>query len=108
LAKIYTKAQKNAFYGLLWFGGGLVVTILTYALASNGGGGTYVVAWGPVIFGGIQLFRGLIGLAAGDKELAEQPSEEATVADRSHCPSCNRKVPTDVKYCPTCGRYLLA
>lgn len=49
--------NKNMLYGALWCVGGLLVTILTYSAASNGG--TYVVAWGAVIFGAIQFFKGL-------------------------------------------------
>jgi hypothetical protein len=51
--------QRNMTYGALWCIGGTVVTGLTYAAAS--GGGTYVVAWGAIIFGGIQFLSGLFG-----------------------------------------------
>lgn len=43
--------------GGLWCGGGLAVTLYTHATAS--GGGTYVVAWGAIIFGGWQAIKGL-------------------------------------------------
>ena len=49
--------NKNMLYGALWCVGGLLVTILTYSAVSDGG--TYVVAWGAVIFGAIQFFKGL-------------------------------------------------
>jgi hypothetical protein len=40
---------------------GIVVTFFTYtAASSNPGGGTYVVAWGAIIFGAIRFFRGLM------------------------------------------------
>jgi hypothetical protein len=51
--------QKNVLYGALWCAGGILVTVLTYSAAAEGGG-TYVVAWGAILFGGIQLVRGLI------------------------------------------------
>ncbi len=51
-------AKKNMLYGALWCIGGIVVTIATYSAAASGGG-TYVVAWGAIIFGGIQFIRGL-------------------------------------------------
>ncbi len=108
MARTYTKAEKQAFFGFLWFGGGLLVTCLTYSLASNGGGGTYAVAWGPVVFGGIKMMRGLLGLAAGDSEVDVDSSPETVPADRTHCPSCRRQVAAKVNYCPTCGRYMLA
>ena len=49
--------NKNMLYGALWCVGGLLVTILTYSAASDGG--TYFVAWGAVIFGAIRFFKGL-------------------------------------------------
>lgn len=51
-------ARKNILIGALLLGGGLVLTIATWSAASSGGG-TYVLAWGPIIFGGIRLVRGL-------------------------------------------------
>ncbi len=55
-------AKKNLAVGALWCVGGLIVTIATYAAASDGGG-TYFIMWGPVIFGAIQFFKGLGQLA---------------------------------------------
>ncbi len=52
--------SRNMLYGALWCGGGLLVTGITYSMASSGsGGGTYLISWGPVIFGAIQFFKGL-------------------------------------------------
>lgn len=50
---------KHMAYGALWAIGGTVVTAITYEAASNGG--TYVVAWGAILFGIIDFFRGLFG-----------------------------------------------
>ncbi len=52
------KAKKDILHGALWCGGGCIVTILTYAAASRNGGGGYMVAWGAIIFGAIQMIRG--------------------------------------------------
>ena len=52
--------KKNMLFGALWCIGGIVVTAATYSAAS--GGGSYVVAWGAIVFGAIQFFRGLIQL----------------------------------------------
>ena len=52
------KAKKDINYGALWCFGGLAVTLFSYAAAS--GGGRYVMAWGAIIFGGIQLVKGLV------------------------------------------------
>ena len=50
--------QKQMLYGGLWCIGGIVVTAATYQMAADGGG-KYVVAWGAILFGAIQFFRGL-------------------------------------------------
>lgn len=49
---------KNMIYGAIWCIGGTVVTVATYSAAS--GGGSYVVAWGAIIFGGVQFLQGLV------------------------------------------------
>lgn len=60
LAKARQEAGgKNMLFGALWCIGGIVVTAMTYAAAANNGGGTYVVAWGAIIFGTVQFCRGL-------------------------------------------------
>lgn len=59
-------AFRHMIVGGLWCGGGIAITAITYALADNNGGGTYVVAWGAIIFGGIQFLRGLFGVMAGN------------------------------------------
>ncbi len=55
-----TKAhgRKNMLYGALWCIGGIVVTTVTYSNASSGGG-TYIVAWGAILFGALQFLQGL-------------------------------------------------
>ena len=45
-----------ALRGGLWFAGGGVLTAATYAFSQ----GTYLIAWGPLLFGGFQLVRGLL------------------------------------------------
>jgi hypothetical protein len=42
--------------GGLWFAGGGLVTALTYQFSDS----TYFLAWGPLVFGGFQLVRGLL------------------------------------------------
>lgn len=48
----------------MWIGAviclaGILITALTYSSAS--GGGTYVVAWGAIIFGAVRFFKGAAG-----------------------------------------------
>lgn len=49
--------QRRMLLGAAWFGGGFVVTFVTRAMAA--GGGTYIVAWGAMLFGSIQFLLGL-------------------------------------------------
>lgn len=57
-----TTAKKNMLFGFLWCVGGIVVTVITYANASSGGGGRYVVAWGAIVFGALQFLNGFFRL----------------------------------------------
>jgi hypothetical protein len=52
--------SRNMIFGALWCFGGIVVTALTLSAASATGGGMYVVAWGAILFGVAQFFRGVI------------------------------------------------
>ena len=54
-----SKYKRHMLYGILWAVGGTVVTVATYSAAS--GGGVYVIAWGAIVFGIIDFFRGLFG-----------------------------------------------
>lgn len=49
---------KNMLCGALWCIGGIVVTAATYSVASETGG-RYIVAWGAILFGGLQFLQGL-------------------------------------------------
>jgi hypothetical protein len=55
--------RKNMRYGAMWCVGGVVVTVLTLQAAA--GGGQFVIAWGAILFGAIQFFRGLGQSASG-------------------------------------------
>ena len=52
---------RNILVGAAFCVGGIAVTALTYQMAS--GGGTFIVAWGAILFGGIQFVKGLGHLA---------------------------------------------
>jgi hypothetical protein len=55
-------ANLRMLYGALWCIGGIVVTSLSYTSAANSpSGGTYVVAWGAIVFGAVRFFQGLSG-----------------------------------------------
>jgi hypothetical protein len=52
--------NRNIIVGGLICLVGIVVTVGTYMAASSEGG-TYTIAWGAILFGGLQFFRGLAG-----------------------------------------------
>jgi hypothetical protein len=54
------RAKKEIIYGGLAFVGGIIITVVTYLASSGPSGGMVIMAWGPVIFGGITCLRGLI------------------------------------------------
>jgi hypothetical protein len=58
------KGRRDVTVGGLFLAGGLVVTLVTYSMASSGGG-TYVIAHGAVIFGALQLMRGIFRVRTG-------------------------------------------
>lgn len=45
--------------GLVWLIGGIIVTWVTYS--STEPGGTYFLFWGPMLYGGYRIWRGLFG-----------------------------------------------
>ena len=59
-AEIRKGAAKQLGFGALLFVLGAVITAATYSAAHNGG--VYVVAYGPMIFGGVAVLRGLFRL----------------------------------------------
>ena len=54
--------------GLAWAVGGLLVTAVTYAMAS-GKGGSYYIFWGAVLFGAIDFFAGFVGWLRHQSEI---------------------------------------
>ncbi len=54
--------QNIMLFGILWCIGGIAFIALTYKSAAGSGGIKYVVAWGAIVFGGIQFIRGLMRL----------------------------------------------
>jgi hypothetical protein len=64
------RANKDITHGALWFGGGLLVTVGSYSMASNGGG-SYLMCWGAIIFGGYQLLKGMVAIGGAKQALAE-------------------------------------
>jgi len=57
--------QRNILIGGIVFVIGVVVTAATLAASSGPEGGRYVIAWGAIVFGAIQFFRGLSQTSQG-------------------------------------------
>jgi hypothetical protein len=54
-----TAAEERMLSGALWCVGGILVTVLSFvSAASNPLGGTYLVAWGAIVFGALRFFQG--------------------------------------------------
>lgn len=57
-----SKYARHMLYGILWALGGTIVTGVTFvAAASSPSGGRYIVAYGAIVFGIVDFFRGLFG-----------------------------------------------
>ncbi len=57
-------ASKMMIMGAILCVVGIVITAATHDAAEQNGGGTYVIAYGPMIVGGIRFFQGLFGMMA--------------------------------------------
>lgn len=58
---------RDIVIGALWAVGGIVVTLWTLISASSEGG-TYLVAWGAILYGVIRIVRGLIREARHERQ----------------------------------------
>jgi hypothetical protein len=57
-----SRGLRQIVYGLLVAVAGIVITVVTYGIASSSrGGGRYFIAYGAVIVGGMYVIRGLAG-----------------------------------------------
>jgi hypothetical protein len=62
------RGTRQVITGSVLFLIGLVITIFTYGHASSSAtGGTYFVAWGPMVFGIIAIVRGLLALRSAQR-----------------------------------------
>lgn len=59
----HASGLRMLIFGTLWLLGGAGVTIASYAAASSSTGGRYVVAYGAVVYGAVQIVRGVARMA---------------------------------------------
>ncbi|HMR74689.1 MAG TPA: hypothetical protein PKD61_06245 [Polyangiaceae bacterium] len=57
--RVSAQRDKDRLYGGLWLAAGLAVTVFSYMGAEGSGGGRYVLAWGPMLYGGYRLLKSL-------------------------------------------------
>jgi hypothetical protein len=62
---VHERAKRDIMIGGIICVIGCFITCASFAAASGPGGGRYVLAWGAIIFGAIQFFRGLANLGRG-------------------------------------------
>jgi hypothetical protein len=53
---IVQKSKKNILWGSVWFVGGLLITLISM----GSGGGSYIICYGAILGGVIQLISGLV------------------------------------------------
>ena len=68
-------AKKSVMVGMAWLIGGIAVTFGSYLSAVNNGGGTYVVTWGAILFGGIQAVKSFYNYVKINDAVAEAEAE---------------------------------
>lgn len=68
-------AKRSVGAGMAWLIGGLVVTVGSYMAAVSSGGGSYVIAWGAILFGGIQAVRSFYNYSKINRTVKELEEE---------------------------------
>ena len=68
---------KNMGIGAAWALGGAAVTLATYSAASAGG--TYLLAYGAIVIGGVQFVYGLYQYAKDQSRSPEDKADDRTV-----------------------------
>ncbi len=104
------ESSNDVVHGLLWLFGGTAITVITYLAAEARGEGYYLIAWGPMLVGGIQFLRGLFGGSS-----RRQPEAESCAAcgyapvepNARRCPRCNARDPNPHIFSRYIGRGML-
>lgn len=68
-------ASRATFIGLAWLIGGISITAFSYLAAVNSGGGSYIIAWGAILFGGIQAVKSFIYISKINDFLTKAETE---------------------------------
>ena len=60
-----SQGGKQILIGIVLLIVGIAITAGTHSAATRNGGGTYMIAYGPIVVGVITLFKGIFNLASG-------------------------------------------
>jgi len=90
--------NKHIVRGSLYFVGGLLFTVVSYAGAANSGG-IYWIAYGAIITGGVHLFIGL-RQASKHPRISDDPNR---AYQGPRCVSCEAPIEMGTKTCPHCS-----
>jgi len=101
------KADHNVRWGALWLLGGLLVTMMNYVFE----GEQFVIAWGAMLFGGIQMLRGLFASETRDSDKADSWFvKDNNSTEQVFCPNCREELELDQQeldakhyVCPMCN-----
>lgn len=91
------RGTKRIIYGGIAVIAGLIITFVSYSLAANSSTGGYYFIWfGPVIFGGYELLKGVADLLlhdnAGKAEAVNLNAQISPEIDRSNlCKTCGHQ-----------------
>lgn len=105
------QGENDLVHGALWLVGGLVVTGVTYLAAEARGEGYYLLAWGPIVFGGIQflsgLYRSAVGPSKPDVGSCRECGHAPVEPNARRCPRCNARNPNPAYFSLYMGRGML-
>lgn len=76
--RLAMQAKNELFKSSLFASGAAIVTFVWYLSARNNGG-TYMIFWGPMLFGGFALLSGIINYNKARKSGALEEAAKATV-----------------------------
>jgi hypothetical protein len=51
--------NRDLLIGGIWLSAGLLITIVSFGVASQAGGGRYIISVGPIVYGVMRIVRGL-------------------------------------------------
>lgn len=75
LAEYRKMASKATNIGLAWLFGGIIISIISYQISLNNGGGQYFIATGAILFGGIQAVKGMISSSKINRAIEDAEKE---------------------------------